>query len=143
MKKILAVVIFLFVLVASDTFGDSICSNCRGSGSYSIDVFTHGNWLRDTIKCSYCNGTGRIADRSSSSSSRSINDFDYDKIIVEINETIRKDPKNYLAYYLRAFAYMQKGNFTKAREDINMALLLRPDLLEAKKIDEELKQKGY
>jgi len=68
---------------------------------------------------------------------------DYDRAIADADKAIQLDPDFVYSYRHRGFAYMQKGNFTQARADVNKALQLEPNYELAKKLDAELKEKGY
>ena len=68
---------------------------------------------------------------------------DYDRAIADFNQAIKLDPNFANPYRHRAFAHMNKRNFTQARADVNKALQIDPNYENAKKLSEELKQKGY
>ncbi|MCP5470128.1 MAG: tetratricopeptide repeat protein [Chlamydiales bacterium] len=57
----------------------------------------------------------------------------YDEAVISLTKALEKDPKNKEAYFERAFAYFEKGNFEQALADY-LASGLRPNKIDPKKI---------
>lgn len=57
----------------------------------------------------------------------------YDEAIVSLTKALQKDPKNIDAYFERAMAYFEKGDFSKALSDY-LASGFHPQLVDSKKI---------
>jgi tetratricopeptide (TPR) repeat protein len=74
---------------------------------------------------------------------RSINICDYDFAIADYTEAMRFDSNYEQPYRDRAYAYMQKGNYTQARADVDMALQISPDYQSAQTLSAELRERGY
>jgi len=69
---------------------------------------------------------------------------DWDRAIADCTQAISYAKGYSLSYeyWQRAFVYMQKGNYTQARADVNKALQ-SPNNENAKNLDAELKKLGY
>jgi tetratricopeptide (TPR) repeat protein len=52
---------------------------------------------------------------------------DYEKAIADLDQAVRLDPYNALAYEQRGFAYLQKNDPDKAIDDFNQAIRICPD----------------
>ncbi len=63
---------------------------------------------------------------------------DYDSAILGYTKAIELDKRNALAYNNRGFSYFHKGEFEKAMNDYDMALMLSPKLKIAKYNKQEL-----
>ena len=55
----------------------------------------------------------------------------YDQAIADLNQAIRLDPNNAVAYYNRGYAYKLKGDYDRAIADLNQAIRLDPNSVEA------------
>src|SRR6185436_9055578 len=51
----------------------------------------------------------------------------YDDSISELSKSLKEYPQNYGAYNNRGICYFLKGDFPKAVEDFNTAILLKPE----------------
>lgn len=67
----------------------------------------------------------------------------YDDVLYSAGEAIAVAPQDDRAYILRANAYMQKGDYERARIDIEKALRLNPQSKMGQRIKKELDEKTY
>ncbi|MDR1858044.1 MAG: tetratricopeptide repeat protein [Treponema sp.] len=69
---------------------------------------------------------------------------DWDRAIADATESLKTYPDlQVVAWYNRAFAHMQKGNFTQARYDVNRALQGNSSHAPSLALSAELRQKGH
>jgi len=63
-------------------------------------------------------------------------DHDYDRAIIQYTRAIKLDFSSANYYYWRGRAYYQKGDYSKAFEDVSMSLFLDPKYTESYSLKE-------